>query len=76
MKAVQYYLDRGADPLVPYERSGKYGRATPLRDIAYRRNYDCVRLLLAHLGWEIDIFWAAIMAMGRARATCWPRMRR
>lgn len=61
VKAVQHYLDHGADPLVPYERSGKYGRTTPLRDIAYRRNYDCVRHLLAHLGWEIDIFWAAIM---------------
>ncbi len=61
VKAIQYYLDRGADPLVPYERSGKYGRSTPLRDIAYRRNYDCVRHLLAHLGWEVDIFWAAIM---------------
>ena len=61
VKAIQYYLDRGADPLVPYERSGKYGRTTPLRDIAYRRNYDCVRLLLARLGWETDIFWAAIM---------------
>ena len=61
VKAIQYYLDHGADPLVPYERSGKYGRTTPLRDIAYRRNYDCVRHLLAHLGWETDIFWAAIM---------------
>ncbi len=61
VKAIQYYLDFGADPLVPYERSGKYGHTTPLRDIAYRRNYDCVRHLLAHLGWEIDIFWAAIL---------------
>lgn len=61
VKAIQYYLDRGADPLVAYERSGKYGRTTPLRDIAYRRNYDCLRHLLAHLGWEVDIFWAAIM---------------
>ena len=61
VKAIQYYLDHGADPLVLYERSGKYGRTTPLRDIAYRRNYDCLRHLLAHLGWEIDIFWAAIM---------------
>ena len=60
VKAIQYYLDYGADPLVPYERSGKYGSTTPLRDIAYRRNYDCVRHLLAHLGWEIDIFWAGI----------------
>ena len=68
VKAIQYYLDRGADPLVPYERSGKYGRTTPLRDIAYRRNYDCLRLLLAHLGWEIDIFWAGIMGdLARAR---------
>ncbi|MCE2472100.1 MAG: sigma-70 family RNA polymerase sigma factor [Anaerolineae bacterium] len=67
VKAIQYYLDHGADPLVPYERSGKYGRTTPLRDIAYRRNYDCVRHLLAHLGWEIDIFWAGIMG-DRARA--------
>jgi len=68
VKTIQYYLDRGADPLVPYERSGKYGRTTPLRDIAYRRNYDCVRLLLAQLGWETDIFWAAIMGDG-ARAS-------
>ena len=69
VKAIQYYLDYGADPLVPYERSGKYGRTTPLRDIAYRRNYDCVRHLLAHLGWEIDIFWAGIMGdLARAQA--------
>ena len=81
VKAIQYYLDHGADPLVPYVRSGKYGRTTPLCDIAYRRNYDCVRHLLAHLNWEIDIFWAGIMGdltqtrellaedAGRARAT-------
>ena len=61
VKSIQFYLDYGADPLVPYERSGKYGRTTPLRDIAYRRNYDCARHLLAHLGWAVDIFWAAIM---------------
>ncbi len=67
VKAIQYYLDRGADPLIAYERSGKYGSTTPLRDIAYRRNYDCVRLLLTHLGWEVDIFWAGIMGDG-ARA--------
>ena len=34
---------------------------TPLRDIAYRGNYDCARHLLAHLGWEVDIHWASIM---------------
>jgi hypothetical protein len=68
VQAIQYYLDHGADPLVAYERSGKYGRTTPLRDIAYRRNYDCVRHLLAHLGWEVDIFWAGIMGdLARAR---------
>ena len=61
VEAVQFYLDYGADPLTPYERSGKYGRTTPLRDIAYRRNYAATRHLLAHLGWEVDIFWASIM---------------
>ena len=61
VKAIAFYLDYGADPLVEYQRSGKYGRTTPLRDIAYRRNYDCVRHLLAHLGWSVDIFWAGIM---------------
>ena len=61
VKSIQFYLDYGADPLVAYERSGKYGPTTPLRDIAYRRNYDCARHLLAHLGWAVDIFWASIM---------------
>ena len=61
VKSIQFYLDYGADPLVAYERTGKYGRTTPLRDIAYRGNYDCARHLLAHLGWEVDIFWASIM---------------
>ncbi|MCY3781848.1 MAG: sigma-70 family RNA polymerase sigma factor [Chloroflexi bacterium] len=61
VESIQFYLDYGADPLVQYERSGKYGRTTPLRDIAYRGNYDCARHLLAHLGWEVDIFWAGIM---------------
>ena len=61
IKSIQFYLDYGADPLVAYERSGKHGMTTPLRDIAYRGNYDCARHLLAHLGWEIDIFWTSIM---------------
>ena len=61
VKSIQFYLDYGADPLVRYERSGKYGETTPLRDIAYRRNYACARHLLAHLGWEVNIFWASIM---------------
>ena len=61
VKSIQFYLDCGADPLVRYERSGKYGETTPLRDIAYRRNYACARHLLAHLGWEVDISWASIM---------------
>ncbi len=61
VKSIQFYLDYGADPLVAYERSGKYGRTTPLRDIAYRGNYDCARHLLAHLGGAVDIFWAGIM---------------
>ena len=61
VKSIQFYLDYGADPLVQYERSGKYGKTTPLRDIAYRGNYDCARQLLAHLGWEVDIFWTSIM---------------
>ncbi len=59
--AIQFYLEYGADPLREYERSGKYGRTTPLRDIAYRRNYDAARHLLRHLGWEVDVFWASIM---------------
>ncbi len=61
VEAIQFYLDFGADPLVAYERSGKYGRTTPLRDIAYRRNYEATRHLLRHLGWEVDIFWASVM---------------
>ena len=61
LKSIQFYLEYGADPLVPYERSGKYGRTTPLRDIAYRRNYEATRHLLRHLGWEVDIFWASVM---------------
>ena len=61
VKSIQFYLDYGADPLVTYERSGKYGPTTPLRDIAYRGNYDGARHLLAHLGWAVDIFWAGIM---------------
>ena len=67
--SIQFYLDYGADPLREYERSGKYGRTTPLRDIAYRRNYEATRHLLDHLGWEVDIFWASIMGDGeRLRA--------
>lgn len=69
VKSIQFYLDYGADPLVIYERSGKYGRTTPLRDIAYRRNYACVRHLLAHLGWAVDIFWASIMGDAEAART-------
>ena len=61
VKSIQFYLDYGADPLVRYERSGKYGLTTPLRDIVYRGNYDCARHLLAHLGWGVDIFWASVM---------------
>ena len=59
--SIRFYLDYGADPLREYERSGKYGRTTPLRDIAYRRNYEATRHLLDHLGWAVDIFWASIM---------------
>ncbi len=61
VKSIQFYLDYGADPLVRYQRSGKFGETTPLRDIAYRRNYECARHLLAHLGWDVDIYWASIM---------------
>ncbi len=61
VEAVQFYLDHGADPLTEYERAGKYGLTTPLRDIAYRRNYAATRHLLAHLDWEVDIFWASVM---------------
>ncbi len=67
--SIRFYLDYGADPLREYERSGKYGRTTPLRDIAYRRNYQATRYLLDHLGWAVDIFWASIMGDGeRLRA--------
>lgn len=61
VKSIRFYLDYGADPLREYERSGKYGRTTPLRDIAYRRNYEATRHLLDHLGWAVDIFWASVM---------------
>ncbi|MYE27165.1 MAG: sigma-70 family RNA polymerase sigma factor [Chloroflexi bacterium] len=67
--SIQFYLEYGADPLREYERAGKYGRTTPLRDIAYRRHYEATRHLLDHLGWEVDIFWASIMGDGeRLRA--------
>ena len=70
VKSIQFYLDYGADPLAAYERSGKTGWTTPLRDIAYRRNYDCTRYLLAHLGWTVDIFWSSVMGeIERAAAT-------
>jgi len=61
VETIQFYLEYGADPLREYERAGKYGRSTPLRDIAYRRNYEAARHLLRHLGWAVDIFWAGIM---------------
>ena len=61
VETIQFYLDYGADPLREYQRSGKYGRTTPLRDIAYRRNYEATRHLLRHLGWAVDVFWAGIM---------------
>jgi RNA polymerase sigma-70 factor (ECF subfamily) len=60
VETIQFYLDYGADPLREYERAGKYGRTTPLRDIAYRRNYEATRHLLRHLGWAVDIFWVSI----------------
>ncbi len=69
VETIQFYLDYGADPLREYERPGKYGRTTPLRDIAYRRNYDAARHLLRHLGWAVDIFWASVMGdLARTRA--------
>lgn len=61
VETIQFYLDYGADPLRAYERTGKYERTTPLRDIAYRRNYAATRHLLRHLGWQVDIFWASVM---------------
>ncbi len=61
VKSVEFYLRYGADPLVPYQRSGATGLTTPLRDIAYRGNYDAARHLLAHLGWPVDIHWASIL---------------
>ncbi len=69
LQSIDFYLRYGADPLVSYERSGKYGSTTPLRDITYRRNYACTRHLLAHLGWDVDIFWASVMGdLERLRA--------
>ncbi len=69
VETIQFYLDYGADPLRAYERTGKYGRTTPLRDIAYRRNYAATRHLLRHLGWSVDIFWASVMGdLARLRA--------
>ncbi len=69
VESVQFYLEYGADPLVAYQRSGKYGWTTPLRDIAYRRNYEALRHLLAHLRWGVDIFWASIMGdLARVKA--------
>ncbi len=61
VKGVQFYLDYGADPLVAYQRGGRCAWSSPLRDITFRRNYACTRLLLAHLGWKLDIFWASVM---------------
>ena len=67
--SVQFYLEYGADPLVAYERSGKYGRTSPLRDIAYRGNYAALRHLLGRLGWGVDIHFASIMGdLARAQA--------
>ena len=61
VKSIEFYLDYGADPLVAYDRAGKYGRTTPLRDIAYRGNYQATRHLLRHLGWAVDIFWSSVI---------------
>ena len=61
VKAIEFYLGYGADPLVRYERPGKTRVSSPLRDIAYRRNYAALRRLLEHLAWKVDVFWASIM---------------
>ncbi|MCY4073451.1 MAG: sigma-70 family RNA polymerase sigma factor [Chloroflexi bacterium] len=61
VKGIEFYLGYGADPLVRYQRHGKTRQSSPLRDQAYRRNYPGVRRLLRHLGWAVDVFWAAIM---------------
>ena len=61
VKAIEFYLGYGADPLVRYERPGKTRVSSPLRDQAYRRNYAGARRLLQHLGWAVDVFWASIM---------------
>lgn len=61
VKTIEFYLAYGADPLVRYQRHGKTRESSPLRDQAYRRNYAGLRRLLRHLGWAVDVFWAAIM---------------
>ena len=61
MDWIEFYLQRGADPLQSYPRHGKTRSSCPLRDHAYRRNYPGVRRFLSHLGWRVDIHWASLM---------------
>lgn len=61
IKAVDFLLEYGANPLQPYERVGKWGQMTPLRDLAFRGNYGLVQHLLDHLNIGIDVFFASIM---------------
>lgn len=61
VKAVDFLLGYGANPLQTYSRTDKLGVVTPLRDMAFRGNYDLVRHLLNHLDMEVDLFTASIM---------------
>ena len=56
--AAKYLLEHGADPLTKYENI--WGTTTPLREIAYRGNFEVVLYLLKHLEKEVDVFTAAL----------------
>jgi RNA polymerase sigma factor (sigma-70 family) len=61
IEPVQFLLDYGADPLQSYDRPNRFGKMTPLRDMAIRGNYEVMRYLLKHLDLDIDLFFASIM---------------
>lgn len=60
VKAADFLLGYGANPLQTYSRQNRLGIMTPLRDMAYRVNYELVRHLLDYLGMEVDLFAASI----------------
>ncbi len=61
IKAIDFLLGYGADPLLTYRVPGWWEQRNPLGLIAYRGNYNAVRHLLAHIGMDVDVFLASIM---------------